>query len=218
VSGSSFKFSAGFSDPGGKDRPWSWVLSWGEATPTTGTALDQTFPIEPEHRYMRVGTYTATLTVTDKDSGIGSATTIVTVVPQTVSLSTLPFIAGRTPLVIYNPRKPPLSEPVVTAILGSTDFAPVDPVTRKAAVDLGSVRLGSVPVASLNGIYVAAPVDVNHDGRLDLVLTFQTDKLVQAGNLNPNISTPQTLTLTGNHVDGRQFSATLQIVVIARGG
>jgi PKD repeat protein len=222
TSGSVFSFSGGFSDRGVNDNPWSWRLAWGEGSPATGTSSSQAALIEAQHRYLRAGTYRVELSVTDKDGGAAVASAIVTVRPLTVPLDALPFIAGRPRTVYYNARKPVLSEPVVIAILGAADFAPVDPVTRRATINLASVRLGGVPVATLpfavagalNGLYVAGPADVNRDGRLDLLLTFQTDRLVQAGSLNALITTPQTLTLVGEHIDGREFTGTQQITVV----
>jgi hypothetical protein len=218
VSGALFNFSEGFSDRGVKDNPWDWRLSWGEGLPTTGTTMNQEAPIVAQHRYLTVGTYRTELSVTDKDGGAGTATMLVTVIRQNVTLDALPFIPGSTPTVYYNPKKPAMSEPVIIAILGTSDFAPFDPTTKRAAVNLASVRLGHVAVASLNGIYAALPADVNRDGRLDLVLTFQTDKLVQATDLDPTLSTLQSLTLHGDHIDGRQFTGTQKIRLVTRPG
>jgi Tol biopolymer transport system component len=225
VSGSLFNISGGFSDPGMSDAPWTWQINWGDGTPSAGVSLNQLDAIASQHRFLQARTYQVELVVTDKDGGTGRATASISVGRLPVRLDAFPFITDRPRSVLYNQRKPELSEPVIIALLGTADFIAADPITGKAMVDLASVRLSNVPVATLpfalasspNGSYVAGALDVNGDGRLDLVLTFQTQRLVQAGSLSPTISTPQTLTLTGDHRDGRQFSGTQQIqVVLAR--
>jgi PKD repeat protein len=65
--------SATFSDPGTDDAPWSYTIDWGDATtPETGTTSDQSAAITATHTYATAGTYTAMVTVTDKDGGSGS--------------------------------------------------------------------------------------------------------------------------------------------------
>jgi len=222
VSGGLFNFSGAFSDRGVNDAPWNWSVSWGEGAPSTGTTSNQAAAIEGQHRYLRAGIYRVELSVTDKDRDVGTGSIILTVGRQIVGLNAFPFPTSGTPSVLYNLQRPSLSEPVIIAVLGTSDFAPVDPVTKRSAINLASVRLGSVPVATLpaaipgalNGLYVAGPADVNRDGRLDLLLTFQTDKLVLAGNLNPAVTTPQSLTLVGDHNDGRQFTGSQQLKVV----
>ena len=70
--GDAVYFNGSFSDPGVNDTHMiSWDFGDGSAA-VTGT-------LTPSHVYADNGTYTVTLTVTDKDGGVGSDTLIVTV-------------------------------------------------------------------------------------------------------------------------------------------
>jgi Tol biopolymer transport system component len=222
VSGASFNFSGSFSDPGIHDSPWNWTLNWGEGPAVSGTNLSPALPIAGVHQYLRVGTYRVELTVTDHDGSVGMGSLFVDVGRLPVIVDAVPFSGTQPRTVVYNVKKPALSEPVVLTVFGTSSFAPVDALTKRAAINLSTVRLGGVPIATLpfapagapNGAYVVGAVDVNGDGRLDLIMTFQTDRLVQAGALNPTLTTLQTLILLGDHVDGRQFTASQQIRVV----
>lgn len=69
--GSSLNFNGAFTDPGVLD---THTIQWtfGDGTSSTGT-------LTPAHTYTDNGAYTVTLTVTDKDGGVGIDTLIVTV-------------------------------------------------------------------------------------------------------------------------------------------
>jgi len=72
--------SATFSDPGVSDGPWAYAVAWGDGLPaTTGSTTSQTNPITATHTYALPGTYTVSMTVTDKDGGAGSGQLTVTV-------------------------------------------------------------------------------------------------------------------------------------------
>ncbi|HYU90690.1 MAG TPA: PKD domain-containing protein [Gemmatimonadales bacterium] len=78
--GTSFTFSATFSDAGVNDGPWSYTIDWGDGSPpTTGSATSQSSAITATHTYAAAGTDSVQTTVTDKDGGIGSAKSAVTV-------------------------------------------------------------------------------------------------------------------------------------------
>ncbi len=80
VAGTSFTFSATFSDAGLNDSPWSYSISWGDSTAaTTGSVTAQATAITATHTYAASGTDTVLVTVTDKDGGVGSAKAAVTV-------------------------------------------------------------------------------------------------------------------------------------------
>jgi len=72
--------SATFSDPGVSDGPWAYAVAWGDGLPaTTGSTTSQTNPITATHTYALPGTYTVSVTVTDKDGAAGSGQLTVTV-------------------------------------------------------------------------------------------------------------------------------------------
>ncbi len=81
TAGSPFTLTAHFSDPGANDAPWAYAIDWGDgAPPTTGSTTSQASPIAATHTYAPAGTYTARLSVTDKDGTPGAGETAVTVV------------------------------------------------------------------------------------------------------------------------------------------
>lgn len=68
-----------FSDAGVIDQLWSYDINWGDGSAhTVGTTVTQSGTIPATHAYATNGTYTVTLTVTDKDGGVGTATTKIT--------------------------------------------------------------------------------------------------------------------------------------------
>jgi hypothetical protein len=65
--------SISFSDPGTSDGPWAVVINWGDgSTNTTFNASTQGAQTAQTHAYATPDQYTATVSVTDKDSGTGS--------------------------------------------------------------------------------------------------------------------------------------------------
>ncbi len=73
-------FTGTFTDAGVIDQTWTWSINWGDGSPaTTGSNALMATPITANHDYgTNSGPFTITLTVTDKDGGVGSATTNVT--------------------------------------------------------------------------------------------------------------------------------------------
>src|SRR5207253_7445185 len=74
--GSSHAFDLGsFSDPG-PDAPWSVSVDWGDGLPTTNFTTASTGSLGTQSHTYADGpnNYTVTVTVTDKNGGIGSAT------------------------------------------------------------------------------------------------------------------------------------------------
>jgi uncharacterized protein YjdB len=74
-----------FSDPG-TDSPWSYSITWGDGTTSTGSTITQT-PISASHLYPGPGQYTAQVTMTDGGGAAGSAGIVVKVLdPATVQV------------------------------------------------------------------------------------------------------------------------------------
>jgi PKD repeat protein len=82
--GGTLSVQASFTDKGANDGPWTYTISWGDGatSTTTGTAADQITPITASHVYAAAGTFSASITVKDKDGGSGTSAKItVTVSP-----------------------------------------------------------------------------------------------------------------------------------------
>jgi PKD repeat protein len=80
--GSSITITTSFTDPGGAaDNPYAIVVNWGNdpvsGLPLAPTSTTMATPgaISQSHAYAAAGIYTITVTVTDKNGGIGSNTT-----------------------------------------------------------------------------------------------------------------------------------------------
>ena len=74
------QFTGTFTDAGIIDQIWTWSINWGDGSPaTTGSNALMATPITATHDYgTNGGPKTITLTVTDKDGGVGTATTLET--------------------------------------------------------------------------------------------------------------------------------------------
>jgi hypothetical protein len=82
--GSPRAVSGTFTDPGVQDAPWSYAITWGDGTSTSGTTSNQPGPIPASHPYTRLGKFSIKMTVTDKDGGTGKSNSVVVqVVPAT---------------------------------------------------------------------------------------------------------------------------------------
>jgi hypothetical protein len=89
-----------FADPG-PDAPWTVRIDWGDgAAPTIAAAPSAPGPLgTASHSYPAAGTFTATVSVIDKDGGIGSAAFPVTVVTgrePTQQQCLVPRLKGKT--------------------------------------------------------------------------------------------------------------------------
>jgi hypothetical protein len=72
--GESASLTASISDPGEEDEPWSYSIDWGDGTaPDQGSTEELGTPLVLHHVYATLGQYTGTVTVTDKDGGVGAS-------------------------------------------------------------------------------------------------------------------------------------------------
>jgi hypothetical protein len=93
-------FSGGIADQGANDAPWSGTVNYGDGTPTetltlspggAPNSLQNTRAIfTSTHTYAQSGSFTVTLTATDKDGFTGSATSALYVEPVLVSIAVTP--------------------------------------------------------------------------------------------------------------------------------
>ena len=89
IAGASTQFTMGsFSDPGIFDAPWTASVNWGDNTsPTTFTTTSEGALASKTHTYFAAGPYSVTVSVTDKDGGVGSNSFQVTVLKASPLLS-----------------------------------------------------------------------------------------------------------------------------------
>jgi PKD repeat protein len=173
TSGERFNFAGSFSDPGVNDSPWAWSIDWGTGTPTTGSATTQG-AITASNRVCSAGTYTVTLSVTDKDNGKGTDAAQVTVGYLAVGISIQPG-SNPSPIALKKQGTFPV------AILSTATF-------DARTIDVASLRIGNevgaeAGVATLKGKYQTTIQDVNGDGRLDMMAQFSVQDLVANGDL-----------------------------------
>jgi PKD repeat protein len=192
TSGESAALAAGFSDPGAQDGPWAWTIDWGNGASAAGTAGAPGSAVSAARRYLKAGSYAVSLSVTDKDAGVGTAQTTVTVLRLAAPADVKPGSPDN-PIALDGKGG---QLPVALLSVPGFDATQVDPA---------SVRIGLTGVAARNdGALMAASEDVDGDGDLDLLLHFERAQLQANGDLSA--STTQ-LTLLGDLRDGRQFRA-----------
>jgi hypothetical protein len=88
--------TSGFSDPGVNDDPWTVVIDWGDGATHSYQTNTQGSQPGLGHVYATPGLFTVSVTVTDEDGGIGSASDTVAV-QQTYAASFLQPFDGSTP-------------------------------------------------------------------------------------------------------------------------
>lgn len=178
-----------FTDPG-KDAPWRGSIDWGDGH-TTAT-LPATFLTSGErfsggNQYFALGTFTATLAVTDNDRGTGSATLSYTVsrrgLPGTVTPSRIKLDTGNDDVKVTVSR---------------------DLVANLDDVDIGSVKIGSVGVSMKNGRYQY--VVQGRGARVEL--TFSRRALIDAGLLD---TSTHELAVTGRLTTGLQWVSHVEV-------
>jgi Astacin (Peptidase family M12A)/PKD domain len=176
VSGNTVTLIGGFTDPGIVDYPWNWTVNWGFGSTSAGTTNTQGASVfSVSRRVCTAGTYAVGVSVTDKDNGTGSDETTLEVSYYQVGIDITPT---RSP----NPINLGKGGLVPVALLSTPSFnaSSVDP----SRIVLGDEVGADTPVARQNkGAYHAKVEDVNRDGRPDLVVMFEVNKLVANGDL-----------------------------------
>jgi hypothetical protein len=102
-----------FSDAGVNDANWTVVIAWGDGNSTTISNVTTQAIANQGHTYHTPGTYTPTVTVTDKDGGEGSASALSLVVSQEYTATFLqPFDATTASHFVINQAKAGRTVPV----------------------------------------------------------------------------------------------------------
>jgi DNA/RNA endonuclease G (NUC1) len=180
-----------FTDPG-MDAPWTSSIAWGDGqtTPTLPSRL----VVSGEKliggtQYKKVGTFTATLTVTDNDGGAGSSSLIYTVSRRNIGGS-------------VDPR-------VIRLSNGGGDDVTItlvrDLLANMADLDVSSVKIGTVGVNKKNN--GRFDYRINGNGT-SAELTFSKKALIAAGVLT---SSTEELTLTGQLTNGIQIVSNVAV-------
>jgi hypothetical protein len=185
-----------FTDPG-KDAPWTSSIAWGDGqtTPTLPSRL----VVSGEKliggtQYKKVGTFTATLTVTDNDGGAGSSSLTYTVSRRDIHGSVDPRV-------------------IRLSTSGGDDVTITlvrDLVANMGDLDVSSVKIGSVGVNKKNNGQFDYHVSGNGSSA---ELTFSKKALIAAGLLT---SSTNDLTLTGDLTNGIEIVSHVNVTTSAR--
>jgi len=182
LSGGSVGVSGSFTDPG-SDAPWHSLLDWGNGATVPGTLSTSGASITGTETYLTAGTYTVTLSVTDKDGATGSHAVTLNVGRRVVAAE------GAPDAVNLNDE----GNGDVTITLVS------DANVDVSLIDVSSVRIGSVGVTRRGGRFLA---DLQAGKRLGL--HFDRKALIDAGVLS---ATTTELVLFANLTTGVQIIA-----------
>jgi len=187
LSGDAVSAAGGFTDPG-DDAAWHTLIDWGNGAMTPGTFNASGASITGSSIFLALGSYTVTLSVTDKDGATGSNSFSVNVAPRPV------------PTTIESPTINLNGNGNGNVSLTLTNGNGVD----VSLVDISSIRLGSVGVAR-NGSGFQSEVRGG-----SLILNFSRLALTNAGVLTPSTTE---LDLTGSLTTGVQIAAAVSVVV-----
>lgn len=182
LSGESVGVSGSFTDPG-SDAPWHSLLDWGNGTTVPATLTTSGASVAGTQTYLAAGTYTVTLSVTDKDGATGSHTLSVNVGRRAVAAT------GGSGVVNINDQG--IGDVKITL----TSDVNVD----VSLIDVSSVRIGGVGVTRRGGRFMA---DLQDGKRL--ALHFDRAALIDAGLLS---SATTELVLLANLTTGVQIVA-----------
>jgi hypothetical protein len=220
--GEPFNVSLRLADPGVRDAPWHYVVHWGDGSTSEGDATSLDEPIENDHAYRDIGNYRVRVTLTDKDGGHAlDVEADVEVKATAIAVNVKPWHYTNR---IY--LRSPFDRLIAVAILSNDSFDAED-------VNVTTLRIGDVPVAQLkrgshftapsemgnwgdnrfefNGRDLAVMVDVDRDGDRDLLVVFDRQDLVRAGQLS---ATTESLTVHGLTTEGLKVVGSDAVKVI----
>jgi len=188
LSGESVGVSGSFTDPG-SDAPWHALLDWGDGTTASSTLNASGATVTGASQFLAAGTYSVTLSVTDKDGASGSKS-------LTVNVGRRSVVGDATPGVIS------LADPM-TGDIKITLYS--DPQVDVSTLDLSSVRIGTV---SLSDKKVQFKIHSQSPSRI--VLRFNAQALIDAGLITASSTE---LDLTGNLSTGVQIISRVTLTV-----
>ena len=98
-----FTLSGSFTDAGVADNAWNYVVVWGDGTPNTTGSASVAGQVRPTHVYTTPGSYTVTLTVTDKDgAGVSDAMALVVNAVKPVAQAGGPYSGTEGGTIAFN--------------------------------------------------------------------------------------------------------------------
>jgi DNA/RNA endonuclease G (NUC1) len=188
LSGGSVGATGSFTDPG-SDAPWHAVLDWGNGTTTPSTLNTSGASVSGTSSFFTIGTYTVSLTVTDKDGAVGAQSFTVTVARQ-------PVVGSATPRSI-SLAEPPTGDIKIT-------------LQSNAQADISTLDLSSVSIGGVLRTQKKVKFKVDSQNASSIVLRFDAQALIDAGLITASTTA---LDLTGELSNGVQVISRIPFTV-----